>query len=76
MSWFICVGIEYQDKEEQYTNEGIGIDLGIKDLAICSDGNTYKNINKKHKIRKLEKKKSRIQRQISKKYLRNKKGDS
>ena len=55
IDWFICVGIEYQDKEEKPTNDGIGIDLGIKDLAICSDGNTYKNINKTSKIKKLEK---------------------
>ena len=76
MSWFICVGIEYQDKEEQSTNDGIGIDLGVKDLAICSDGITYKNINKTHKIKKLEKSKRRLQRKISRKYLINKKGDS
>ena len=76
IDWFICVGIEYEDNTEIPTNEGIGIDLGIKDLAICSDGNTYKNINKSHKIKKLEKRKRRLQRRISKKYLINKKGDS
>ena len=76
ISWFICVGVEYQDKEEQSTNDGIGIDLGVKDLAICSDGITYKNINKTQKIRKLEKRKRRLQRKISRKYLINKKGDS
>ena len=52
MSWFICVGIEYADNTETPVNEGIGIDLGVKDLAICSDGNTYKNINQSHKIKK------------------------
>ena len=40
----------------------IGIDLGIKDLAICSDGNTYKNINKSQTVKKLEKCKRRLQR--------------
>ncbi len=75
-NWFICVGIEYEDNTEIPTNEGIGIDLGVKDLAICSDGITYKNINKTQKIRKLEKRKRRLQRRISKKYLINKKGDS
>ena len=75
IDWYICVGIEYQDKEEKPTNNGIGIDLGIKDLAICSDGNTYKNINKSHKIKKLERSKRRLQRRISKKYLINKKGE-
>ena len=74
--WFITVGIEYQDKEEIPNNEGIGIDLGIKDLAICSDENIYKNINKTHKIKKLEKTKRRLQRKISKKYIMNKEGSS
>ena len=76
IDWYICVGVEYEDNTELSTNEGIGIDLGIKDLAICSDRNTYKNINKTQKIKKLEKKKRRLQRSISRKYLNNKKGDS
>ena len=76
LEWFICVGIEVEDSQELPTNNGIGIDLGIKDLAVCSDNNTYKNINKTQKIKKLEKKKRRLQRSISRKYLNNKKGDS
>ena len=77
INWFICVGIEVEDvKELPTTNNGIGIDLGIKDLAVCSDGNTYKNINKTQKIKKLEKKKRRLQRSISRKYLNNKRGGS
>ena len=76
LEWFICVGIEVEDSQELPTNNGIGIDLGIKDLAICSDNNTYKNINKTQKIKKLEKKKRRLQRSISRKYLNNKKGES
>ena len=77
INWWISVGIEYNDSIEIPTNEGIGIDLGIKDLAICSNiDEPYKNINKTQKIRKLKKKKRRLQRQISKKYLINKKGDS
>ena len=77
INWWISVGIEYNDSIEIPTNEGIGIDLGIKDLAICSDiDKPYKNINKTQKIKKLKKKKRRLQRQISKKYLINKKGES
>ena len=77
INWWISVGIEYNDIIEIPTNEGIGIDLGIKDLAICSNiDEPYKNINKTQKIRKLKKKKRRLQRQISKKYLINKKGES
>ena len=77
INWWISVGIEYDDNIEIPVNDGIGIDLGIKDLSICSDiDKPYKNINKTQKIRKLKKKKRRLQRQISKKYLINKKGDS
>ncbi|MGL4666281.1 MAG: RNA-guided endonuclease InsQ/TnpB family protein [Clostridium butyricum] len=77
LNWWISVGIEYADNVETPVNDGIGIDLGIKDLAICSDiDKPYKNINKTQKIRKLKKKKRRLQRKISRKYLINKKGDS
>ena len=74
VDWFITVGIEMEDNKVLPVNDGIGIDLGVKDLAICSDGNAYKNINKTQKIKKLEKRKRRLQRSISRKYLNNKKG--
>ena len=77
INWWLSVGIEYADNTEIPVNDGVGIDLGIKDLAICSDiDKPYKNINKTQKIRKLKKKKRRLQRKISRKYLMNKKGDS
>ena len=57
-------------------NEGIGIDLGIKDLAVCSDTNSYKNINKSQTVQKLEKCKHRLQCSIFRKYDKNKKGES
>ena len=73
--WYISVKIEINDNSTFLLNDGIGIDLGIKNLAVCSDGNTYKNINKTQKVRKIEKKKRRLQRSISRKYEKNKKGD-
>lgn len=76
INFWISVGIEVEENIEMPTNNGIGIDLGIKDLAICSDGNTYKNINKTKEIKRLKKKKRRLQRSISRKYLNNKKGVS
>ena len=76
LNWWITVGVEYEDTEEQPSGEGIGIDLGIKDLAICSDGNRYQNINRTQTVRKLEKRKRRLQRSISRKYEQNKKGES
>ena len=53
--WYVSVGIEVNDDTTLPSNEGIGIDLGIKDLAICSDNNTYKNINKTQTVKNLEK---------------------
>ena len=76
INWWVSVGIEYEDNYNISKNEGIGIDFGIKDLAVCSDGKVYKNINKTKRVRKLEKKRRRLQRQISKKYELNKEGRS
>ncbi len=76
LNWWISVGIEYPDCKEESSNEGIGIDLGIKDLAVCSDTNSYKNINKSQTVQKLEKCKRRLQRSVSRKYDKNKKGES
>ena len=60
-----------------HNNEGIGIDLGIKEFAVCSDGIKFKNINKTSTIKKVEKKLKREQRKLSRKYeslkIRNKK---
>ena len=76
LHWYVSVGIELADNTSIPSNEGIGIDLGIKDLAICSDGITYKNINKTNHVKKIEKRKRRLQRSISRKYNKNKKGVS
>lgn len=74
LNWWLTVGIEYENFTNLPANEGIGIDLGIKDLAICSDSNRYRNINKTQTVRKLEKHKRRLQRSISRSYEKNKKG--
>ena len=76
LNWWITVGVEYEDCTTILSNEGIGIDLGIKDLAICSDEHKYQNINRTQRIKKLEKRKRRLQRSISRKYEKNKKGES
>ena len=78
LHWYVSVSFEVEDNtnDNVLSNEGIGIDLGIKDLAICSDGNTYGNINKTQRVKKLEKRKRRLQRSISRRYEKNKKGAS
>ena len=57
-------------------NDGIGIDLGLKDFAVASNGKTYKNINKSARLKKLEKQLRREQRCLSRKYEYLKKGES
>ena len=59
---------EQENKKPQLNDFGLGIDLGIKDFAIVSNGKTYKNINKTEKIKKLEKQLEREQRCLSRKY--------
>lgn len=76
LNWYITIGLECDEYIIEPKNEGIGIDLGIKDLAICSDGSVYENINKSKKIKKLEKKKRRLQRSISRKIKKTKRKGS
>jgi len=70
------LGREQENSSAALSNGGIGIDLGIKDLAICSNKHKYQNINKTQKIKKLEKKGRRLQRSVSRKYEKNKEGGS
>ena len=75
--YYVSVLIEIPDRRTaNNSSEGIGIDLGLKDFAIVSNGKTYKNINKSAKLKKLEKKLIREQRSLSRKYENLKKGES
>ncbi|EOU1998627.1 transposase [Clostridium perfringens] len=49
-------------------NEGLGIELGIKEFTVCSDGIKFKNVNKTSTVKKVEKKLKREQRKLSRKY--------
>lgn len=72
--WHLSVGVEVEPPEIELTDECIGIDVGIKDLAVCSNGMVFKNINKTRNVRKIEKRLRRLQRQVSRKYEMNKEG--
>ncbi|RHQ17279.1 transposase [Lachnospiraceae bacterium AM48-27BH] len=75
--YYVSVLIEIpNNKIADNSNEGIGIDLGLKDFAIVSNGKTYKNINKSAKLKKLEKQLIREQRSLSRKYENLKEGES
>ena len=76
--YYVSILVEERDiKISNTNNEGLGIDLGIKYFAICSNGNKFKNINKTSTVKKVEKMLKREQRKLSRKYeslkIRNKK---
>ena len=75
--YYVSVLVEVSDnKTINHFDEGIGIDLGLKDFAIVSNGRTYQNINKSAKLKKLERQLIREQRCLSRKYENLKKGDA
>ena len=75
--YYVSVLVEIPDMLiDSSNNDGIGIDLGLKNFAIVSNGKTYKNINKSARLKKLEKQLRREQRCLSRKYEYLKKGES
>ena len=75
--YYVSALIEVPDTKIANTfTEGIGIDLGLKDFAIVSNGEIYRNINKTAKLKKLEKQLIREQKSLSRKYENLKKGES
>ena len=75
--YYVSVLVEILDTQiVNNGNDGIGIDLGLKELAIVSNGKTYKNINKSAGLKKLEKQLRREQRCLSRKYENLKKGEA
>lgn len=71
--WILSASFEfYPEENEEPRTEPIGVDLGIKETATCSDGAVFNNINKSKKVRLLKKKKKRLQRKLSRKLQMNK----
>ena len=73
--WYLTGAYEKEAELYELSKESIGIDLGLKDLAILSNGIKYKNINKTHKVKKIAKRLKRVQRSLSRKYEMNKDGN-
>lgn len=73
-NWFLTIGYEQESEEVELTDVSLGIDVGIKDLAICSNGKVYKNINKTKEVKRLERKLKREQRKLSRKIQANTNG--
>ena len=75
--YYVSALVEVPDKVTPNNySAGIGIDLGLKDFAIVSNGKTYKNINKSTRLKKLEKQLRREQRCLSRRYENSKKEES
>ncbi len=72
--YYVSVLCEIQPKEQKQlnTHDGIGIDLGIKDFAVCSHHETFKNVNKTQKVKKLEQSLKRQQKKLNRSYEQNK----
>ena len=73
--WILFVGIDYENQVVELTDKSLGIDLGIKELAVCSFGGeqlVFHNINKIKRMKNLEQKLKHIQRVVSRKYRTNK----
>lgn len=69
--WYLSVSYEVEVNKVRLDDLVLGVDVGIKDLAIVSNGKVYKNINKTKRVRKLEKRLRREQRKMSRKQIAN-----
>lgn len=74
--WYFSFSYNIEEQEVELTDNIIGVDLGIKSLAVTSDGVVYPNINKTKRVMKLEKRKRYLQRKLSNKYEMNKDGNT
>ena len=71
--WYLSFGMEVEENQTTLNKDlSIGIDLGVKELAVCSNKMIFKNINKTKKVRKIKKRLKRLQRKCSRKYEMNK----
>ncbi|SFJ44074.1 RNA-guided endonuclease InsQ/TnpB family protein [Brevibacillus centrosporus] len=72
--WYLSVGVEREDEKTNWTGEVIGVDVGVKELAVCSNGMVFHNVNKTKVVKKTEKRLRRLQRKVSRQYEMNKEG--
>lgn len=76
--WYLSFGFEHNESQVVLNKDlSIGIDLGVKDLAITNvHDKPFININKTERVKKLKKRLKRLQRQVSRKYEANKQGNN
>ena len=75
INWWLSVGLPIEIEQYELTDEIIGIDLGLKELATCSNGMVFHNVTKSKEYRKINKSLKQKQRQVSRKYEMNKQGN-
>ena len=75
IDWWLSVGLPIEIEQHEFTDEIIGIDLGLKELATCSNGTVFHNVAKSNKYQKVNKSLKQKQRQVSRKYEMNKQGN-
>ncbi|WP_088232815.1 RNA-guided endonuclease InsQ/TnpB family protein [Bacillus cereus] len=66
--WWISVGFQEDFESQELTDESIGVDVGLKDLFVASNGMKERNINKDAKVKKLLKRKKSAQRDMSRRF--------
>ena len=66
--WWISVGFEESFEFQELTDELIGVDVGLKELFVASNGMKERNINKDAKVKKLLKRKKSAQRDMSRRF--------
>lgn len=74
--WYLSIGIEQEQEQIELTEEIIGVHVGVRYLSVCSNGMRSENINKTAKVRKIEKRLCKLQRNVSRKYEKNKVGNT
>lgn len=75
IDWWISVGLKEEQPKPKLIDEIIGIDLGLKELATCSNGMVFHNVAKSKEYRRINKSLKQKQRQVSRKYEMNKQGN-
>lgn len=75
INWWITVATKEEQIKQKLTNEIVGIDLGLKELATCSNGMVFHNVAKFDNYKKLEKSIKQKQKQVARKYDKNKQGN-
>lgn len=72
--WILSFGVECENQALELSDKPMGIDLGIKELAVvsfCDEQLVFHNINKSRKVRRLEKRLKHLQRNVARKYKQN-----